>query len=228
MKNPTLATLLSLFLALLLALSPATAEEPARTLTALGTGTAYARPDTAEVRLVVFTEAALASSALADNAALTERLLRRLSDLGVSRRDVQSYRSAVRPKYSEAVPGLTLPEVIGYQVGNDVRAKVRRLDKLGAVLDGLDSNLVQGVRLTVDDPSGLYKEARTRALADARRRAEQYARDAGLELGEVLDVREQTPEADRTQDGDEQELRASVAVTFAVTKRQPVEMASSR
>jgi uncharacterized protein YggE len=228
MKIPTLATLLSLFFALFLVLPPATAEEPSRTLIALGTGTASARPDTAEVSLVVFTEAALASSALADNAALTERLLRRLTDLGVSRRDVQSYRSAVRPQYSEAIPGLTRPEVIGYQVGNDVRAKVRRLDRLGAVLDGLDSNLVQGVRLTVDDPSGLYKEARTRALADARRRAEQYARDAGLELGEVLDVREQSPEADRTQDGDEQEFRASVAVTYAVTKRQAVEMASSR
>jgi uncharacterized protein YggE len=239
MKILTLATLLSLLLALQPAPQPAAAAEPpARSISVIGTGSVLARPDTAEVQMVVFTEAAPASSALQDNDVMTGRLLDRLHELGIARKDVRSRRSAVQPQFRQVDPDLTRRVVCGYQVHNDVRAKVRRLDKLGAILDDLGSSgpdLIQDVRLIVGDPRGLYEKARKKALADARRRAQQYAHDAGLELGEVLDVREQSSETDPTQaggasgaDDDEQEFRASISVTYAVSKPLATAVAASR
>jgi uncharacterized protein YggE len=231
MRTPVVATLLGVALAL-----PAFAEEPpARTITARGTATVSARPDAADIRMVVFTEAALASSALEDNNVMTESLLKRLAELGIARKDVYSRRSAVRPQFSQSTDGLTRPEVIGYHVRNNVRARVRRLDKLGTILDDLANkgpDLIQNVQLVVGDPAGLYEIARKQALADARRRAEQFARDAGLQLGELQDIREEAP--DQTQAGDssgeddEQYFQASVSVTYAATKHRSVETAPDR
>jgi uncharacterized protein YggE len=72
MKTSLVATLLSVALAL-----PAFAEDPpVRTITARGTGSVSVHPDAADIRMVVFTEAALASSALQDNDVMTEGLLK--------------------------------------------------------------------------------------------------------------------------------------------------------
>jgi uncharacterized protein YggE len=239
MKTPTLVTLLSVLFALASASKAMAADEaPARSITTLGNGSVSARPDTAEVRMIVFTKAVLASSALTDNDVMTENLLKRLDDLGIPRKDMQFQRSGVSPQYSEPISGSTRPAVIGYYVTSDVRARVRHLDNLGAILDDLGSHgrdLIQDVRLVVGDRAGLYAKARKQALADARYRAQQYARDAGLELGELLDIREQSPETNSTQYGDSsgadddvQEFKASVSVSYAVTKRLTAEMEASR
>jgi uncharacterized protein YggE len=60
------------------------------------------------------------------------------------------------------------------------------------------------------------------ALADARRKAEEYAKAAGMELGEVVQIKEQKPDGGESRDSsqkssatDEQDFRASVSVTYA-------------
>ena len=71
--------------------------------------------------------------------------------------------------------------------------RVRAIDSLGAVIDALakaGANRLQGVSFDVADPGRTSTRAREQAVADARARAELYARAAGVTLGPVVSIRE--------------------------------------
>jgi uncharacterized protein YggE len=95
------------------------------------------------------------------------------------------------------------------------------------------ANQVQGVSFSVADPTALLDEARRKGMADARRKAELYAREAGVEVGQVLLIQEQAPQvpgplvAGFTRgeaagvpiaEG-EQDFGATVTVTYAIRVR---------
>jgi uncharacterized protein YggE len=201
-------------------------------ITVVGNGETTASPDTAEVRLRVETQAYSAVSALRDNASAVASLRRRLGERGVARKDVQVVNSGVVPQLSQIADPPARPEVSSYLGRSQVRVTVRRLDRLGEVLDDAaaeGAELAKDINYSVADPAPYLAQARRKALADARRRAENYARDAGMELGQILNIEEQKPEkggkpADETQEGEpeaEQIFRDSVAVTYALHPKTP-------
>jgi uncharacterized protein YggE len=49
-----------------------------------------------------------------------------------------------------------------------------------------------GIAFSVADPAPLLTEARTRAIADARRKAEVYTAAAGVKLGRIIFIRDAT------------------------------------
>jgi len=70
---------------------------------------------------------------------------------------------------------------------------VRDLAKLGALLDALvkqGANMLGGSGFSVADPAPLQDQARAKAMADAKRRAEVYANAAGVALGRLLFISE--------------------------------------
>jgi hypothetical protein len=74
-----------------------------------------------------------------------------------------------------------------------VTIKVRDLTKVASVIDTLvaaGANDIGNVGFTVSQPSKLLDEAREKAVADARRKAEIYAKAAGVTLGAPLDITE--------------------------------------
>ncbi|HLG10602.1 MAG TPA: SIMPL domain-containing protein, partial [Dehalococcoidia bacterium] len=86
-------------------------------------------------------------------------------------------------------------KIIGYNVSNVVRAKIRDLDKAGAAIDaatdaGGDDAVVQGIAFSIDDPTELQKQAREQAVEKAREQAEQLADNAGVKLGKLLAISE--------------------------------------
>ncbi|MBA3313955.1 MAG: SIMPL domain-containing protein [Planctomycetota bacterium] len=171
------------------------AEEVPRAVSVTGEGTAVAPPDMATVHTGVVTQAAAAKEALAANSKAMESILAALKTRNVAVKDVQTSQFSVQPMYDHDERGLTRPEISGYQVMNQVRVRVRELDRLGEVLDSLvqaGSNEVSGVSFGVAEPKGVFDEARRDAVRDARRRAELYAEAAGVRLGKVRRISEQT------------------------------------
>ena len=70
---------------------------------------------------------------------------------------------------------------------------MRNLDELGAILDkavNVGANTINGVSFSVADPTELYNEARKKAFADARGKAELYATVANATLGELESISE--------------------------------------
>ena len=118
-------------------------------------------------------------------------------------------------------------------MSNQVTARVRDIDQLGAVLDALVSagaTNIDGPSFDIADPEQLLGEARDAAVADALARARRYAAAAGVELGEILSIEEassfvppprpmmraEAMAADVPIAPGQTELSASVTVVFAI------------
>ncbi len=81
--------------------------------------------------------------------------------------------------------------LIGYQVTNTLTVRVRDLDNMGGIIDGVTDaagNLtrVNRVSFTIEDTKPLQNEAREEAIADMLAKANAMARLAGVELGNLV------------------------------------------
>jgi uncharacterized protein YggE len=108
---------------------------------------------------------------------------------GVVAKDVQTSQLSVQPDFGDH------GRVTGYHVRHAVTASLRELDQAGKAIGaaiGAAGNDAQVDGLTPDLQSNgtLLAQARDRAFADARAKAEQYARLAGRPLGTVQSVQE--------------------------------------
>lgn len=96
---------------------------------------------------------------------------------------------------AEAVPEppvIKLPQGF-YTAQNNVEVTIRNLDTAGKVLSaatGAGANQLYGIRFEIEDPSPLQAEARKKAVADARARAERLAQLAGVKLGPAVSINE--------------------------------------
>lgn len=183
-----------------------------RTLTLSATGSVNVRPDTAHITVGVISEAENAREALDQNNSAMTEVIDALKEKDIASRDIQTTNFAVHPRYKHFNDGQ--PSVIsGYRVVNSVRITVRDIARLGEVLDkvvSFGSNQIGGISFSVSDTSALMDEARTKAIAAARERAELYAEAAGAEIGKVLQIEEVTSDA-----GPEPRYRALAAKSEA-------------
>jgi uncharacterized protein YggE len=192
-----------LFIAALLigaALSPSAAASQQSTInqTIAGTrldinatGEVTRVPDVAVINAGDVSRAATASAALRDTAAKMERVLAALRRAGVESRDIQTSSVSLSPEYR--YPRDQAPQLTGYTASNTVTVRFRDLDKTGKILDALvaeGSNQINGPNLVVDKPEAALDEARARAVAIGRARAEMYARALGLRLVRIVSVNE--------------------------------------
>lgn len=167
-------------------------------LTLSGTGSAEAAPDLAIVTSGVTTQGETARAALDANSAAMASLLKVLKEGGIAPRDIQTSGFSVSPNYvysdGRDPNGYSLPpQISGYQVSNNVTATIRDLDALGPLLDKavtVGANTINGISFSLADPSAALDTAREAAFADARHKAELYARLMGRTLGPVESLTE--------------------------------------
>jgi uncharacterized protein YggE len=191
MRPISLATALGILAALA---APTFGNDTMRTISVSGNGKASAPPDMATIQTGVVTQANTAREALSANNEAMAKLLDVLKQHGIADKDVQTSSFNVHPVYKHDPEGRSEPEVTGYRVHNQVSVDVRHLAKLGQVLDALveaGSNQISGISFGVDDPTGILNQARSRAISDAKNRAEVYAQAAGVKVGRVQAIREQ-------------------------------------
>ena len=169
---------------------------------------------------------------MSQNSAAMEQVLRALRAQGVADRDVQTTNVSIVPVRASSSASRPQPAAVtGYEVTNQVRVKLRDLASLGRLLDTLVSqgaNALGGIAFSIDDPAPLLDQARTKAIADARQKAQVYAAATGAKLGRVLVIRDTTPGPPRPMASrmmasapvpiaaGEQELEVSVSVTYAL------------
>lgn len=170
------------------------------TIRVTGEGKVSAVPDVAQINVGVVAQAPTADAALAANNTSMARLQATLKERGVAAKDIQTSQFQITPQYSQPparalAPGQVaeefVPRIVGYQVSNMVRVTARQIDRLGALLDVLvqgGANQIYGIEFRVDQPDKLLDESRRRAVADARRKAEMLAGEAGVVLGRPLRI----------------------------------------
>src|SRR5262249_50422003 len=85
------------------------------------------------------------------------------------------------------------PLLVGYSASYNLSVKVRKLDRLGGVLDALVENGANrnvSISLGCANPEKLLDAARARAIAEARKKATLYVTGAGAALGQVVSITE--------------------------------------
>ena len=155
------------------------------------TGEVSRVPDVAIISAGVVTRAQTASGAIEQNAARMDRVRAALKRAGIEDRDIQTSSINLNPeyRYAENQP----PQLVGYQASNMVSIRFRDIKNSGKILDALvaeGSNQINGPSLTIDKPEAALDEARTKAIANGRARAELYARTLGMRVVRLLSVSE--------------------------------------
>jgi len=172
------------------AASAQTAPPPAISVT--GEATVSVPPDLATVDGGVTTEARTAREASEANNVAMGKVLLALKAAGIDSKDLQTSRLSLQPQYAnQSRPG---PNVLtGYRAANHVSVRLRDVARVASVIDtlvGAGANEIGGVNFMVAEASKLLDDARSQAVADARRKAEIYARAAGVTLGAPLGIAE--------------------------------------
>lgn len=191
-----LRTLLAatLFAGALAAAMPARSDEaPMRLITLTGHGEVRRAPDMATISMGVSATAETAAQALAANSTSMQAILASLKQAGIDDRDVQTTDFNVQPRIDYGNNTGQPPKTVGYDVSNQVMVTVRDLPSLGSILDKAvqsGSNQISGISFSLKDTEAALDEARQKAVADARRKAEVYATAAGIQLGDVMSISE--------------------------------------
>ena len=220
--------------------SPARAQQAASiTQTIAGTrldisatGEVTRVPDVAIISAGVTTRAATAAAAMQEVAERMNRVLAALKRAGVAERDIQTSSLNLNPEYRYVND--QPPQLTGYTASNQVTVRFRNIRNSGKILDALvgeGANQINGPSLTIDQTEAALDEARAKAVAIGKARAELYARSLGLRVARIVSVSENVANyappprpmvltgvrmaAAETQiEAGEQKLEVTVAMTF--------------
>ena len=141
-----------------------------------------------------------------------DRVLAALKRAGVADRDIQTSNVNLNAEYR--YPENQAPQLVGYTATNTVTIRFRDIRSSGKILDALvseGSNQISGPNLVVDKPEAALDEARAKAIASGRARADLYAKSLGMRVVRVVAVSESggyyAPPPPRSDDGSEAESR---------------------
>ncbi len=189
-KTLSFGVMLLVVVVLLTACQPVVTNSnmPIRQMNASGMGQVYLKPDVAYVYIGVQSQNEGVSQALSENNAKAQAVAKALTDLGVKTDDIQTsaFNVVPQPQYD---PQTGQQSGILYMVDNTVYVTVRDLQSLGQVLDAVvraGANSINGVTFDVLDKEAAMDEARTLAIADAKKNADAMAKAAGITLGEII------------------------------------------
>ncbi|MBA0047763.1 SIMPL domain-containing protein [Mycobacterium sp. NPDC050853] len=157
-------------------------------ITVVGRGEASGSPDVFMATVGVSVRSRRISGVMADVKAKARAVIDAVLDSGVAAEDVRTAWMSVHPQFDGN-------RITGYAADNSVRITVRDLSKVSDVLDkavtaGGEAAQLSGVSFDLQDSTDLSTQARMRAFADARARAQQYATLSGGSLGKVLRIDE--------------------------------------
>jgi uncharacterized protein YggE len=155
------------------------------------TGDVTRVPDIAIITAGVVTRSATAAGALQQAATRMDRVIAALKRAGVEDRDIQTSNLNLNPEYTYI--NNQPPKLNGYTASNQLSIRFRDIANSGKILDALvaeGANQINGPSLTIDKPEAALDEARARAVAAGRARADLYARSLGLRVARVVAVSE--------------------------------------
>ena len=166
-----------------------------------------------------------ASEARAKAAQAMNEVMTALANAGISPDDIRTNSFNISPRHQgvevewcdddengavNASPGAFLSgcytawenRLTGYTASNQATVKVRNVLDAGHVIDRVtetagDLVRIHGVRFDIDDPTPLQDQARAKAVADLRRKAQLLAEDSGVALGRLVYITEDSPSLEK-------------------------------
>jgi len=170
------------------------------TISVSGHGEMLAVPDIATFTFSVVSDKATVADAQADATAKANAITAYLAGAGVSKNDVQTSDYSIQPQYdyiNQVCTNGYCPggkQVLkGYEVRQSTTVKVRDTAKAGDLLAGVGTKgatELSGLTFTFDDLNAVQSQARDKAIADAKAKAENLATQLGVSLVRVTSFTE--------------------------------------
>ena len=169
----------------------------ATTLNVVGATEERHAPDMAIVSLGVHTTGTTAAEASNTNNETMTAVIAAIKATGIADQQIQSTSISLTPVYSwpSDNDNDTPPKITGYEATNTVSVRVLAIDRLGSVLDaglGAGANQLAGVSFALQDRTQPYLDALATATQEARRKAEAIAAAAGMVVGGIIEISEET------------------------------------
>lgn len=175
-------------------------NQPANVISVTGSGDVIAVSDIATLTVNLNKEGKTAKEA---QDLLNESITKTLSylkDQKIEDKDIKSEYGGLSPKYSYEQPACFTypcptrdPKIIGYVATQSINIKIREVDNASVVRTGLAEigvTDINGPTFSIDDEEGFKNDARSKAIAEARSKAEVLAKELGVTLGKVVSFSE--------------------------------------
>jgi uncharacterized protein YggE len=202
------------------------------TISVSGHGEALAVPDIATFTYSVVSEKPTVAAAQADATAKANAVTAYLKSAGIDTKDIQTSGYSINPQYDYTTQVCTNgfcpggKQVLrGYEVRQSTTVKVRDTAKAGDLLAGVGekgATELSGLSFTFDKPDAPQTEARDKAIADAKAKADVLAKQLGVTLVRVVSFNENSaggyprPMAYSTAVGNQAKDLAAVAPEISV------------
>lgn len=173
-----------------------------------GEGKVVAKPDIAAISFSILTEATTSKIAQDSNSTKSKQVVDFLKKQDIDDKDIKTTGYKVYPQYGYGKPvpmplgveGQSYPEyypnnqkIVGYQVNQSFEVKIRDLEKVSTVLDGLvtaGANQINNLGFKVDNEEKLKEQARELAIKDAKEKASILKKQLGINLGKIVNYNE--------------------------------------
>lgn len=173
--------------------------------TTTGTGEVKAVPDTAMVSLGVTAHAATADEAKNQINEVTNKIVADLKNLGIEEKDIKTINFSINESPQEYITPSKLPKSFVGSQTIEVTAKTIELANKAidvATRDGANALDPPSFVVNEEKRKELTKQARKKAIANAKEKARELASEAGIRLGNVVDIQENSEGGFRYADAD--------------------------
>ena len=168
---------------------PANASESPRHVTVNGVGTSMVAPDAVRFFASVSVLAKTNKEALSSASKSASAVRAALKVASIATKDIKTSSLTVYSEYNYSQDKGS--QLIGYRATQSFTVVVRKAESAGAVIDavvdaGGDSVQINGVSPFLANGAAATEKAREAAVADAKSRANSYAKYLGASLGRVI------------------------------------------
>jgi uncharacterized protein len=167
-------------------------------ITVGGTAEVAVAPNRAVVTIGAIAEGQQAQEAQRQIAVVLQRVIKEIRALGIAEEKIRSTGVSLTPVYAQPgtkpAPNPDAPRIVGYRAFDSLRVQIDQVERVGAVIDaaiGAGANNLGGLVFDLQDDLPYRRQALQAAVQEARVKAEALAAGLNLQLGEVLDIREE-------------------------------------
>lgn len=164
-----------------------------------GEGKVAIKPDIALFTTAVVTQSTEIGTAQSENTRRLNEVLAYLKSNGVEEKDLKTIGYSINPQYQfDSRPCIQVfpspcpqnpPRIVSYEVRHTIEVKVRDLNKIDDLLAGVvekGANEVSSIQFDVDDKEKVLRDARKKAIENAKAKAEILAKDLGVRLTKIV------------------------------------------
>lgn len=155
-----------------------------KTITVSDSAEVFAKPDLGLINFSVFNEARTVDLALNENAKKMNAVIEAVKESGVEDKDLKITVFNIYPRYNY-LPETGRRVFAGYEVRQTLNLKIRNLEKISQIIEGATNagaNEVGNLTFTIDNQDELKKQARGEAIEKAKKKAQELARQLGVQL----------------------------------------------